>query len=360
MSRIRPATLADYAGIDGVHRRNAFGGLDPFFWEQICLHHPYRSQYPNSPPGWVIETDEGSIVGSLINILMPAEFEGRAVRGAASGTWGVDAEHRDLLALGLKREWFGQADAEMWLVGTANATATKIMGGFRAERIPMPHYLDGLFWILDSRRFMQAVARKRNIPAGELLAWPAGLALGCYAGLLKRRGGRGRLPVRVLDAFDSRFDDFWEKLRNDVPRLRVVRNRAMLAWRFASTQRRKGLTVLIAEKGGSMAGYAVLSAQPRAHLGLDQNIVADLQAVGDDPEVLDSLLGAAIAESKSQHKHALEFQGYHASKYQVALRRRPFRYHYETWPLFYRCREKALYERLRSEEYWDFCPLDAF
>lgn len=362
MSRVRPAVFSDAIAIDAVQRRNGLGGLDLCFWEHNCQHNPYQSLYPSSPPGWVLEDDQGQIAGSLINVLLPGEWKGRTIRSVASGSWCVDAEHRSLLALRMLMEWFRQPDAEMWIVGTANVTATQVFAR-QTVRIPMAEYLDAFFWILDDSAFAHAVLRKKGVPAaGIILSHPAGWGLRLYRAL-KRSGSpskKARYPVHRGESFNADFDEFWEKLRAEGSRFRVLRTTPMLLWRFASALQQNKLTLLTVRDGGSLRGYAILVSHPRQHLGLRQNLLMDLQALQDDPDVLDSLLEAAIEESRAQGMHALEWQGFHPNKRQIALRRNPFHYHYSVWPLYYKARDPQLQQQLNVPGLWDFGPMDAF
>ena len=359
-TRVRPALESDGPAIDAVQRRNGVGALDSFFWEQNCRHHPYQHLYPHSPPAWVLETAEGEVVGSYINILMPGELEQRPVCAVASGSWCVDLPYRGLPSLWIMDAWFKQPGVDLWLVGTASPVAAPLIARFKTHRIPAADYLDALFWIFDHTTFARSLLVKKGLPAPSLLAPVAGAGLQVYQALTHHPGPPGRFPAQRVTRFDSSFDEFWETLRTQGSRFRVLRSASMLNFRFGPALRQDRLTILTVSAEGRLRGYAILATCHREHLGLRQHCLRDLQALDDDPVVLDSLLAASLAESRAQGMHVLEWQGFHPRKRQIALARRPFHYAYATWPLFFKARDGALQERLLDAAPWDFSTFDAY
>ena len=128
----------------------------------------------------------------------------------------------------------------------------------KIPRIPIPDYGAPCLWALHPRAFARAALSRRSIPGAAALAWLAGLLL--LGRDIVRRSGRGRLssPVRRLEAFDDRIDSLWPNLVSGPPRLRAVRNRQVLEWRFRAELRERRIAILAAERGGTLSGYAVL------------------------------------------------------------------------------------------------------
>jgi L-amino acid N-acyltransferase YncA len=94
---------------------------------------------------------------------------------------------------------------------------------------------------------------------------------------LFRRQAKGldqhRLRVTTLHRFDERFDDLWMSVQ-DRYSVMVVRNRAYLAWRFASVSRR-AYRVLIATADDELAGYVVLRCTDEIR-GIPTGLIMDL------------------------------------------------------------------------------------
>jgi len=131
----------------------------------------------------------------------------------------------------------------------------------------IPEYLK----IIDARRFF------RNFEAGNfdhLHGWKKDLArmlartgraggailpsflLRCSRGIGRlRAGGKRPAPLTVVDEFDRRVDELWEKNKARIG-CAQVRRAAYLNWRFSS---RVGWIKVISEEDGVVRGYAILS-----------------------------------------------------------------------------------------------------
>jgi hypothetical protein len=95
------------------------------------------------------------------------------------------------------------------------------------------------------------------------------------------------VSVQAVDGFDSSFDDLWRRIEDRSPAM-VIRDRAFLAWRFASVSGKR-YHVLVAHAGDQMLGYTVLRCATirRVKAGL----VMDLLTTGDS---LGEMAGARL------------------------------------------------------------------
>ena len=229
--RLREATLADTEAIRQLHKRNRLGDLDTNAWRSQWGGYPCAAEFRDIALGWILETESGSVVGNLGNVHMLYHLGERHVKGVIATAWAVDADYRGK-SLQLMTTFLKQRGVDLWLDGSANPTASRVLTGLKMARIPIPGYDVPAFLIARPSGFARAVLMKKAVPAARLLAGPAGMLFNARD--IIRRSGRGRISSRVcrLGQFDDRFDGFWQNLRAGPPRLRAVRTRAVLEWRL--------------------------------------------------------------------------------------------------------------------------------
>ena len=70
------------------------------------------------------------------------------------------------------------------------------------------------------------------------------------------RNRSGALKIRLVDSFDHKFDEFWEKVKGQYGII-GVRDRRYLEWRYRKPGKRH--EIFVADIAGEMVGYMVLS-----------------------------------------------------------------------------------------------------
>jgi hypothetical protein len=359
MLRIREATFEDAGAISRLFQRNGMGSLDEIAWRERWEAHPFASEFRNVPIGWVLETEQPSVVGNLDNIHMLYEIGGKRIKAVVAAGWAVDAEHRGK-ALQLMTTFFRQPGIDLCLNVTATPATAQILTAMKIKRIPIPDYGAPCFWALRPRAFARAALLRRSIHGAALFAWPAGLAL-----LIRdiwRRSGRGALtsPVRRLQAFDDRFDELWQTIGAAPARLRAVRTRAVLEWRFRGDFRGGSAAIVVAEQGPTLLGYAVLVRRKDSDLGMALYDVADLQAAGDDPSTFRNLLLASIAIAREEGADAVKFSTGTPAKRAPAEALRPYTYRLPFWQQYFKTASPELARELSTADAWDFSWFDGF
>lgn len=357
MIELRPATFEDADKICAFQLRHGLSALTPEAWRQFWVSCPFREQFDGIPLAWLLEADQ-QLVGLLGNFHMLYELDRNPVKAGIATGWLVETEHRNG-SLRMLDAYFRQKGLDLWLNDSANATTSKILTALKMQRIPAPQYDAPLFWPLRYRAFASAGLRRRGIPAAELLAWPIGVALRA-AGVFRFRKPGYPSQVRRAQSFDDRFDSLWEKIRCGNLRLRAVRTSAVLRWRFQRELADRSAFVLAHERGGELQGYVVLLRRLREHLGFTGCDVADLQAVGDNPDVFRDLLIAAMHVAREVGAEALKFAGADGAKRTAALSLRPYSYRIDCWQLFYKTSRSDLLAALGSPELWDISPFETF
>jgi hypothetical protein len=355
MTSIRIATEDDLDAMSTVATRNGIP-LKVDEWRDFWNANPYAQQFQSIPLGLLLEAG-GEIVGTCLNLPMMYELDGFPVRAVLGAGAAIDPAYRSkslmLLGKGLR-----QKEADVCIVGSANAAVSQLLTVI-ARRIPSPDSDVPLLWPTDYRAFASAVLKRRNVPAESLLAMPAGIVLR-IADLFRRKRGSTRIDVELSQHFDDRFDAFWERLRKGPRRLRAIRNRANLEWRFRREMRKGNVQVVMARSGRELQGYVVLVRANRDEFGFAVHEVADLQAVGDDPNVIQPLLLQALTVAKGDRSGMLKLRGWNAGKRTAAVELGPHSYRYPLWQAYYSNANAALSSSLATADVWDFSPFEIF
>ncbi len=358
MVKLRPATFEDADSIARLGLRNGGGQLDIPVWRARWELYPLAAELKPIPIGWVLEQD-GEVVGTFGNVPLVYELEGRRLVAAIAADWAVDAAYRSM-SIRLLTTFLKQPGVDLCINGSANPTVSKVLASMKTPAIPEPDYSSPMFWAASPVEFVGAVLRKRAVRFSNVLAWPAGAALGVWD--YARGSGRGGSSEKVfrLPAFDDRFDRLWDLLRQGPARLRSVRTCAVLEWRFGRALRQEGAVLLAAGSLDRLTGYAVLQRRPNPELGLGVYDVVDLQAAGDNAETVRSLLIAAVAAAREDGVGALKFLTGHPSKRLPAIGLHPHSYNLGYNQLYYRTTSPDLATALDSPDVWDFAPFETY
>ncbi len=357
MLRIRPASFEDASAIRLLSQRNGMGDLDNAAWREGWEKYPFAAEFHDVPIGWVLEADDGSIVGNLDNIQLLYEIGGRRIKGVVAAGWIVDPAHRGK-ALQLLTTFLRQKGVDLCLVDSAAPGTAQILTAMKIARIPLPDYGTPCFWAVRPRGFAEAALLRRSVPAARLLAWPAGLAL--HVRDIFRRSGRGRVisNMRRLQEFDARFDDLEQRIGAGSTRLRAIRTRAVLEWRFRTELAGRRVAILVAEREGRTIGYAVLVR--RGGSGMDLYDVADLQALGDDKSIVKDLLLGSIGIARKDGADAVKFMTGIKPKRSAVDALHPYTYQAPHWQLYYKAATPEVGSLLSAGDAWDISWFDTF
>lgn len=359
MLRIREASFEDASAIRLLNQRNGMADLVPITWREGWEAYPFSSEFREVPTGWVLQTDDGSVVGNLDNVHTLYDFGGRKVKGVVAAGWAVDQAYRGK-SLQLMTTFFRQKGVDLWLNVTASPAAAQILTAMKIQRIPIPDYGIPCFWAVRPRAFARAALVRRSVPGAKFLAWPASLAL--LARDVYRQSGRGRLTssVRLLKEWDDRFDTLWRNICAGPVRLRAVRTRAVLEWRFRAELRDGRATVVVAERGAELLGYAILVRRDSSELGMELFEITDLQAAGDAPSTIRDLLLASIKIARELGADAVKFVTGTPAKRAPTGALRPYTYRVPFWQQYFKVASPELTSALSTADAWDFSRFDMF
>src|SRR5512146_3549185 len=93
--RIRETRFDDFEQIAVLDRNYGMESKDRDQWVRLWTGNPaYVANRQSWPLGWVLEADNGNIVGYIGNIPMWYEFRGTRLLAAIARGWVVDSEYR--------------------------------------------------------------------------------------------------------------------------------------------------------------------------------------------------------------------------------------------------------------------------
>ena len=357
--RVRPAERKDTEAIIGVLGRNGMGDPDPATWREMWDGYPFADEFRDIPTGWVLETESGTVVGNLNNVHLLYEMSGRRLRGTVAAGWAVDSPYRGK-SLRLMTTFFKQPGIDIYLNVSASPATAQVLTGMKIPRIPIPDYGIPCLWATRPRAFARAALSRRSTPGAAALAWPAGLLLRVYDTV--RRSGRSHLStsIRRFDRFDDRVDALWQQINAGPTRLRAVRTKAVLEWRFRTELRERRIAIAATERGGTLLGYAVLIRRAGSELEMEMYDIADIQAAGDDPAIIRDLLLGSLQIAREDGMDALKFVTGMPSRRLAAEQLRPWTYHLPFWQQYFKTAAPEVAAALSTADAWDFSVFDTF
>ena len=363
---VREARYADAGPVAALTQRNglASGTVSANDWSELWRENPVLQERPSLPIGWVLESD-GRVAGYLGNIPRHYHLGGQRLLAAAARGMAVDVDQRRH-SLRLVAAFFSQKGVDLLLNTTANAAAGAVFQLCKAARCPQPDCDRALFWIVDARGFGESALRKRGhgsitARAGSVLLGPA-LAL---EGRLRRRGRFGPAGDLELSVAEPRqlgddFDAFWQRLLAARPgTLLADRSRQTLQWQFGRPgAAARHARVVCARRAGRITGYAVVTREDAAEIGLRRSRIVDLMAENNDPQVIDSLAQASFDLARASGSHVLESMGFPAITAEQLVARKPYARMLPAWPYWYYAPSADLRGQLQSPGAWHASAYD--
>ena len=248
---IRPTTIADTESI--VDLRNEVHG------SQVRLAE-WHWRYSANPAGesWLfVAEDAGKIIGHVGRIRIWINVSGERLLAAHTHEVSVDPGYRRRgvgLALAAQAD-AAQARAGIPIrLGLATAMGRKFMPARPGEGRYKPGNVVRLLMVLNPR----AMVEKRT--GSSLLAAlcdpPTRLLLHLWAGRKRKSRGAEDITIETVDSFDSRFDELWSSIKDDLP-LGLWQDAEYLNWRYRACPAAEH-TVLAARKEESLLGFIVL------------------------------------------------------------------------------------------------------
>lgn len=356
--QLRPAQFGDYEKIARLGLVHTFEVRPTDLWPNIWLENPVWPRFAKDwSIGWVLETADGEIVGSIENFPSLYSFRGEDLVCANGRAWVVSAAYRGF-ALWLMEEYLNQTRVDLFMNTTVNAMAIGPLSQLCA-RIPLGDWATVSFWVIRYRSFAQRAFQKRHVPLAGLLAYPAGAVLWLKEALSGKQ--LAKLPpsivIETADRFDSRFDVFWNELvRQNPETLLAQRDSRTLSWHFAVPMHNGRMWLFTASREGQLRGYCVLTVQDHwQHVRRIRLI--DYQSIDRDVDLLPGLLAAVLRRCAEEDVYVLENLGVGVPKMRAFDQCAPYRGK-QNWQFFYRAADPTLDAELRQPRFWEPSAFD--
>lgn len=351
-ARLRRTRFDDYPQIARLERELNAEVSSVEGWRHLWQGSPLWPKVERDwPIGWVLETQDEKIVGSLGNIPLEYHFQGERLVAATGRGWVVAPEYRGF-ALWLLSERFNQANVDLFVDTTISSNALDAFDEL-SFRVPAGDWEAVAYYVTRHSDFVRRALRKLNVPFAPVLAPFAGAALRLKEAVLDKHLPKTAAAVTIeeADGFDSRFDALWlELLRQHPDTLLAARDRATLAWHFAGAIRRRSAWIFTATLSGSLIGYGIFCRLLTANQFRMR--LVDYQNLTPEVDLLEGFLALALRRCVAEKASVLDRPGVGLPKMRVFDEYAPYRAK-QTWPFFYRAVDPGLAAQLRQSKHWD-------
>jgi hypothetical protein len=352
--KLRQAELRDYEQIVAIQNRNGLGSRAHENWLQFWLNNPvYRRHGGSWPIGWVLENADSKMVGWLGNLPSAYYFAGREVICATASPWVVDEPYRGYSMLLLDR-FTRQTNVGLLVNSTAGPTAGPVCNLFGYSKVPVGTWDKSAFWITNYPEFVRSTLSMKGVPLAHNLGYPLGAALFLrdYCKAEHKDVDRSLPQVEEHSQFDSRFEDFWERLKHDRSDiLLAVRSQDTLEWHFRDQLAQRQLWILTACKESRLVAVAILDRRDSAG-GLKCVRLVDFQAVRGWEKMLRPFLACALEKCRSESIHCLEVTGCWLSRAGIPRVVPPHSRRLPSWIFYYKALNQELSRALQEPTAW--------
>jgi RimJ/RimL family protein N-acetyltransferase len=351
--KVREASFQDYDQIALLESRHGLTEKSYEQWSHLWLGNPlYRELQTSWSIGWVLEDEDNQIVGSLGNLPLLYEFEGRRVVVGASRFWVAEPEYRGA-ALLLVNELVNQRHMDLYLTNTFSAASNAALGVFSFQPVPVGVWDEAAFWITNYRGFLESFLTLKHYPLAKSLSYPFSAAVFLKDRLTNRALRAYDVEVKACPAFDERFDDFWVESKSRSPHvLWAVRTREMLEWHYKYALLNNRVWIATIVDGPRLVAYAVFDRKDKRTIGLKRVRLVDFQSLDGGTALLLPLLFWALRKCGNEGIHVLENAGRWLEKGEVLDTLAPYRRRLPNWRFVYRANDPGLAESLRDRRAW--------
>jgi len=350
--RFREARFEDHAGIAALESRWGLVAKSAADWRHLWLANPvYASLGSGWRIGWILEDDDGQIVGAVSNIPLAYELGGRRLLVASGRNWVADAPYRGA-ALSLLDRVIDQPGVDLYLNTTNSAASTDVVTSFGCLKVPVGRWDRSALWTTHHQAWLASGLAARGVPLAEPLARVLAVPVRLSERLRGRRPSVTDVPVSALDRFDDRFDDFWGELTGAHPhQLLAVRTREMLEWHHGPALRDGKVWIAAVLDGRRLVAYATFQRTERPAWGRRVRLV-DFQSLDGTTAALLPLLAWGLERCRAARVHTLEVVGRWLDDGEPLAGVAPCVQTLPAWKFFYRANDAALAAALAEPRAW--------
>lgn len=348
--RLREACFDDFDQIAAVERSNGLVPRSREDWEEFWKMNPaFRSLRGKWPIGWILETLDGRIVGTIGNIPLTLWFRDRQIAAATTRGWAVDPEYRSN-SLRLILTVLSQKSVEIHVTTSAGAKAAPVFAALRWSRVPVGRWDRSGFWITDYPGFLRSWARK--VSGAGTVPKPGLRVPTSDEDSAEWTSCDGRLNIQCINDFDVRFNHLWEQIRRHSSHLLAARDTEWLAWRYRRSLTAGGLWVFTASETDKLLAYAVCERRDNPTYGLKRAVLTDFQSASNRVDVFRAILSCVLRRCRAERIHMLENEGCWIEQPALLGQSPPFHRTLASWSHFYYPCRQDLAEVLQDVRSW--------
>jgi len=359
----REVAFSDFESVARLKERVGWGGDTRENWYRLWRQNPAIAMAKSKlSMGWVLETSQG-IVGYQGSVPLIYRFGDRTLVAATGTNLVVEPAYR-ARSIGLLASFYRQQGVELLLITTAIASVARLSMALQARALPQRDYDVGLFWVLDTRRFAEALATKLSLGSrlAAIEAVLGSLALQTDIRIHRRRPrhitNKFRVTeIEVKDIGDD-FEALWQRKLTEKPRLLADRSSASLRWHFTIPGSASKCAVLCCHRFERLVGYSIVRHTIDRGTGMQRSMLADILVEQDDPGVTASLLEASYSNAVISGSHVFEALGLPRNIRQILMRWKPYLKTYQNCPFFYKTIDQGLTRTFAEENAWYAGPFD--
>lgn len=361
--KVRQTSFDDYAQIARLQAEHGLGGWSFEEWQHLWSSNPtYIGLEREWPIGWVLEADCG-IVGYFGNIPVPHVLSGKSLIAACAHSWVVAHAYRGY-SLALLNQYFKQTGADLWLANTVGEESCEPLEAFGASQIPTGVWDRSCVWITTYRSFVAGWLARKKYPLPSFFAQPISAALFIRDAVKRRRiqskdVQNGKPEIVCCEAFDARFDSFWEKLQQENPnKLLAVRSRSILEWHFRFALRENRVWIVSVGDSSHLCAYAIFLLKRSSADGVKRLVLVDFQALADKTHLFYSVLAWALDRCRRDRIHLLETIGLRVAGVGDVATLAPYHVQQGAWSFWYKACDRSLAGVLKDPNAWAPSLLD--
>jgi hypothetical protein len=366
--RLRESRFEDYAQIAALESRFDLAVKPYDEWVHLWQGNPlYRELKTDWPIGWVLEDEDGKIVGSMGNIPLLFELAGRRILAASGRHWVAETEHRSTSILLLDR-LITQPHIDLYVNTTVSSASVPAVKALGCCRVPVGIWDEVAYGITNYLGCFKCLVAGKN-PLGFPLWEGSWMHLKAMRALLSKlpshqfskaslknsMTGLREFDVDVIACadLDERFDNFWEDLKRNNPHmLLAVRSREFLRWHFKYAVLGNRVWIATIADGSRLIAYAIFLRTSNTRTGIKQVKLVDYQSLDGSPAMLGALVSWAFERCRSEGIHILENTGRWLEKGEFFTNAAPYRRKLPAWQYFYRINNPALGAPLSDKNAW--------
>lgn len=353
-AKLREACFHDYSNIAALHIRHGLYTRSFDDWSAFWYGNPaLKEKTGHWPLGWVLETRNGEIVGSLTNLPLAYHFQGQEISAASACSWAVDTPYRGY-SIFLMSHFLRQREVQLFISATVGPNAEGPLGVFQFSKIPVGNWKRSTFWITNYRGFVRSALASKAVAFAPALTCPVSAGLFCWDKLkFANRIEWDPFQIEAGTEFDSRFDEFWKELkRQNRNALLATRTRETLRWHFRDAMALRKIWVLTASKASRLVAYAIFERQDKAAFGLKRVRLVDFQAIDGCQSALHSALLWMLHKCRQESIHMLEVIGDWLCRPDIPEIKPPHRRPLTSWTYYYKINDPGLDRALTNPAVW--------